>query len=65
MKCALYDDCGWVCEFHPARPWQGDRACDCGGTGVPCPWCNPADSENPPRLPKGFEADIDDEGFSH
>jgi hypothetical protein len=39
-KCARCDDCGWVCEEHPYRPWQGVRACDCGAAGAPCPDCN-------------------------
>jgi hypothetical protein len=53
IKCELCDGCGWVCENHPSRPWEGDRACTCGGAGSPCPWCNPADAETPPRLPSG------------
>jgi hypothetical protein len=24
-KYGLSDDCDWVCEAHPARPWEGDR----------------------------------------
>jgi hypothetical protein len=31
MKCSLYEDCGWVCESHPDRPWQGKHVCTCGG----------------------------------
>jgi hypothetical protein len=31
MKCSLCEDCGWVCESHPARPWEGEHAC----TAVP------------------------------
>ena len=40
MKCPLCEDCGWVCENHPDRPWEGKDACTCGGAGMPCPWCN-------------------------
>jgi hypothetical protein len=43
MKCALCEDCGWVCENHPDRPWSGDHACTCGGAGEPCPRCNPTE----------------------
>jgi len=25
------EDCGWVCESHPDRPWEGEHACTCGG----------------------------------
>jgi len=35
MKCALCEDCGWVCESHPDKPWDGDDACGCGGAGMP------------------------------
>ena len=38
--CDNCDSTGWVCESHPRRPWEGPRACDCGGAGVPCPVCN-------------------------
>jgi hypothetical protein len=31
MKCALCEDCGWVCESHPDQPWEGKDACTCGG----------------------------------
>jgi hypothetical protein len=40
IKCSLCEDCGWVCESHPARPWEGEHACTCGAAGAPCPWCN-------------------------
>jgi hypothetical protein len=29
--CPRCDGCGWVCENHPDRPWQGQHACECGG----------------------------------
>jgi hypothetical protein len=45
MKCSLCEDCGWVCETHPGRPWEGDHACACGGAGAPCPWCNMPDED--------------------
>ncbi|OAF11763.1 hypothetical protein AYJ54_07845 [Bradyrhizobium centrolobii] len=65
MTCDLCDDCGWVCENHPDRPWDGPRACTCGGAGAPCPHCNvPAEGE-PPRMPKGFRVDIDKDGWRH
>lgn len=35
VKCATCDDVGWVCENHPDRPWDGPRACTCGGAGAP------------------------------
>jgi hypothetical protein len=51
INCTLCDDCGWVCENHPDRPWQGPRACDCGGAGAPCPSYNLAEGHEMPRLP--------------
>src|SRR5580692_411856 len=36
MKCSLCEDCGWVCESHPDRPWEGEHACACGGAGRAC-----------------------------
>jgi hypothetical protein len=57
MKCLLCEDTGWVCENHPDQPWQGRQACDCGGAGAPCPRCNAAAANEPPRLPKGFKPD--------
>ena len=26
MKCAICDDCGWVCEDHPDAPWDEAKA---------------------------------------
>src|SRR6266567_7246455 len=63
MKCELCDDCGWVCENHQDRPWQGAHACSCGGAGMACPRCNPSDQESPPRPPKGFRTEFDDKGY--
>jgi hypothetical protein len=57
MKCLRCLDTGWVCERHPAMPWDGEVACGCGGAGMPCPDCNPSDPARPPRLPAGFVPD--------
>jgi hypothetical protein len=35
MNCLLCEDCGWVCEGHPDRPWEGEHACNCGSAGMP------------------------------
>ncbi len=32
--CPRCDDYRWVCENHPERPWEGPRACACGGTPI-------------------------------
>jgi hypothetical protein len=55
--------CGWVCESHPNRPWQGEHACDCGGAGMPCPWCNRASDGEAPRMPEGFKTDFNKDGW--
>jgi hypothetical protein len=57
MPCLLCDDTGWVCEAHPDQPWQGPHECACGAAGAPCPRCNSATADKPPRLPKRFEPD--------
>ena len=44
-------NCGgerWVCEDHPAQPWNAE-GCQCGA-GMPCSWCNPCDEHNPPAF---------------
>jgi hypothetical protein len=56
--CARCDNCGWVCENHPDKPWLGDRACDCGGAGAPCPICNATDELTAPEMPEGFQPTI-------
>ena len=38
--CARCDCSRWICEI---APFSGSRACTCGGAGIPCPVCNPAD----------------------
>jgi hypothetical protein len=62
-ECSRCDSTGWVCENHPYRPWDGEKACGCGGTGMPCPSCNVSNEDNPPRLPEGFRGDqsVDDD----
>ena len=53
--CPICFGLGWVCENHPHKPWEGERACNCGGDGAPCSWCNQNDAEPPPRMPDGFD----------
>jgi cold shock CspA family protein len=65
VKCSLREDCGWVCETHPGRPWEGDHACTCGAAGAPCPWCNLPDKDGAPRLPEGFRTEFDKKGWRH
>jgi hypothetical protein len=65
MKCSLCEDSGWVCESHPEKPWDGEHACRCGGAGMPCPNCNPADERTAPRPPKGFRVVLDKKGWRH
>ena len=59
-KCPLCLDTFWVCESHPAMPWDGPNACGCGGAGMPCP----GDAEERPRLRAGFTpvVDVEDRG---
>jgi hypothetical protein len=59
--CRCCDDCGWVCEEHPDKPWEGRRACGYGAAGMPCPLCNVSDGLTTPRLPGGF---VDDDDIS-
>jgi hypothetical protein len=63
MKCTRCLDTYWVCEAHDDRPWDSDKACGCGTPGMPCPFCNASNPDNPPRLPAGFRRDesLDDE----
>jgi hypothetical protein len=51
------DSTGWVCENHSDRPWDGAKACGCGGAGMPRPSCNVSAPDNPPRLPEDFQRD--------
>jgi hypothetical protein len=55
--CARCDNCRWVCEAHPDRPWDGPRACGCGAPGDPCPVRNRVDSDTESELPEGFVVD--------
>ena len=60
VTCARCNDTRWVCENHSDRPWEGERACTCGGAGEPCPDCNKTE---PPRMPQGFKIDADKKGW--
>ena len=65
MTCPLCEDCGGVCENQSDRPSESERACPCGGAGAPCPRCNAADGDTPPRLPKGDRTVFDKKGWRH
>jgi hypothetical protein len=56
--CLRCDGAHWVCENHPGKPWLGDRACDCGCAGMPCPICNQTDEGEFPSLPEGFVPEV-------
>ncbi len=47
--CPRCDNCRWVCEAHPDKPWEGPRACGCGAPGDPRPVCNWIDTERESR----------------
>ncbi len=54
---------GWVCESHADKPWNGSKACGCGGAGMPCPQCCMdadwnADPDRAPDVSKVFSAVI-------
>ena len=57
VPCAICEGTGWVCENHPATPWEGPDACDCGGAGMPCRICNIPDDGERPQLPADFLTD--------
>jgi hypothetical protein len=57
VACSRCDGTHWVCENHPERPWDGPKACGCGGAGDPCPACNDAAPGELP-LPPGFKNSI-------
>ena len=64
VPCSACDDCHWVCEAHPDRPWKefstrGD-ACDCA-PGMPCPLCNKPGEGERPDLPPGVKVAMDDD----
>jgi hypothetical protein len=65
LKQTLLNLLSNACKFttHDDRPWSGEKACGCGGAGMPCPSCNVSNADNPPRLPRGFQRDesLDDE----
>jgi hypothetical protein len=63
-NCTRCDNCHWVCEAHPYRPWEGPHACGCDAAGMPCPECNASDELTSPVLPRGFVED-DDGGTRH
>jgi hypothetical protein len=51
-SCPVCEGCGWVCEDHRDRPWEGRNACSCrGSAGAPCPVCNRAEGCELPRPP--------------
>jgi hypothetical protein len=53
--CARCDNCRFVCEAHPDKPWDGPCACGCGAPGDPCPVCNNRMYEGTePELPEDF-----------
>jgi len=65
IPCATCRDTFWVCEDHPDKPWDGEDACGCGAAGMPCPVCNPADADHPPKPPAGMTVQADKKGWQH
>ncbi|WP_025036151.1 hypothetical protein [Bradyrhizobium sp. DOA9] len=65
MTCTRCDDTNWVCENHPDRPWDGPKACGCGGAGALCPACNVPGEGELPRMPEGFRVEVDKDGWRH
>ncbi len=65
MKCAVYEDCGWVCETLPDTPFEGEHPCTCGGAGAPCPPCNSIDDDMALRMPQGSNIEFDKKGWGH
>src|SRR5262249_33759713 len=65
MTCFQCEDCGWVCESHPERPWEGSHACGCGGAGMPCPICNPSDEGADPAELPGEQPIVFDLAINH
>jgi hypothetical protein len=65
MKCPQCAECGWVCEEHPGRPWQGGHACTCGAAAMACPRCNAPSEGEEPRLPEGFRTEFDKDAWRH
>ena len=63
--CTRCDDCGWVCEEHPGRPWGGPHACGCGAAGMPCSLCDLPEDGEEPRMPDGFQTNFDKDGWCH
>jgi hypothetical protein len=55
MKCLVWEGCGWVCESHPERPWEGEHACTCGGAGMPCPKLQPCGRADGTEAARGFQ----------
>lgn len=58
-QCATCHGELWVCENHPAVPWNaGDPPC-CGGAGMPCPACNtPKDGSMARPMPGSVVIDL-------
>jgi hypothetical protein len=50
--CVRCDNCRFVREVHPDRPWEGPRTCGCVAPGDPCPVCNRMNADGEPELPK-------------
>jgi hypothetical protein len=65
IKCSHCEDCGWGCERHTEKPWEGPHACPCGAPGAPCPVCNATNDGDAPRMPGGFKTEVDKEGWRH
>ena len=55
MKCLVCEGCGWVCESHPERPWEGEHACTCGGAGNAMPELQPCGRADGTEAARGFQ----------
>jgi hypothetical protein len=52
------EGCGWVCEGHQEKPWEGQHACPAALST-----CNATNDGDAPRLPGGFKTEVDKDGW--
>jgi hypothetical protein len=55
--CLRCDNCRWVCEKHPERPWEGPTGQRLRRGRRALPFCDRTDADTVPEMPEGFVVD--------
>jgi len=58
VKCLLCEDCGWVCEAHPDRPWEANMSAAAVALALLARTVTASEDDTAPRMPKASRPNL-------